>query len=224
MQCRRGVASSCKNGFHDFEKAWNTEVANRLAQKLESLDDNNEEEIVLINRKSTKQLQQHCDHCQEMKRMAALSKEWDAFFKTANEQLRESRNRAVNPHGLVAPPTHANTTGGSVPIGHPTTCNVQQLATINQQQAVNVPWTLAHPAHNNPGDPLHNFKHTKWCTTCGCQKKVHVREESFGLKCQRGHCAKCGWLKNHHSKSNYKMGPFCRNQAKSNSPHNLWES
>ena len=59
--------------------------------------------------------------------------------------------------------------------------------------------------------------------TCGYRKNQHVMStESFGSKCKRDYCAKCGWLKINHN--NQLMGPFCPRNPKHDSPHQLWHT
>jgi len=152
--------------------------------------------------------------------------------RTNREALREVMRTTRNNTSVQPIPTAQATqcpTTGNVPFGMPATLNAETLqgAVVHRPQAVmeanatvGRPWEL-HP-FTRSANVLAGCRKATWCVTCGFRKASHLKEESFGYKCQRNYCARCGWLKDCHQQSSYRMGPCCMNPHKCNSPHNEW--
>jgi hypothetical protein len=158
--------------------AWNLEVANRLKKKL----DDGDESIVLINRKSIQQLQEHYDRV-EAKLASSRRTEVEVLTEAThevelNDTLRENR-RTLPP---LPPVTMAQSTtyqqdGSSMPLGNPTVMNSEIVAgsllpkpTTEQNP---VPFQMIQPTPQIERNPLDGFKRYTWCITCGYQKGAH---------------------------------------------------
>jgi len=226
MQSRfkRGVTPRSKDGYQHFANEWNREVANRYSQLAEG------EDVILIRRKSAVQLQEHYDKLEEKKRMAVTA---DSAQDSANRlQLREvmrSTRADTVVHPIPAAATLQHPTGGVVPFGMPAPLNAeivegavhhQPLVVMQANATLGRPWQLQQYATTQ--NVLVGYRKGTWCVSCGHRKASHVKDESFGYKCRRESCARCGWLKEHHTQSNYLMGPCCTNPAKFDSPHGQW--
>jgi len=222
---KRGVRPRGKNGYHYFANEWNVEVANRYSCHIDG------EEVVLIRRKSAVQFQEHYDNLQQKKRMAAVADSEDDRTNRLEllEVMRSTRNEATMP-AIPTAPTLKYPSDGVVPFGMPAAMHpsVLQGAVIPQNNAtimanmtdVGCPWGICQFATTR--NPLVEFKKNTWCVTCGHRKAAHVQEESFGYKCRRDCCAKCGWRQEHHQFSSGRMGPHCNNHSKYDSPHSQW--
>jgi len=208
-------------GYRDFELAWNIEVAERYRKKME--DDN--DDIVLINRKSYLQLQEHYDDILQSERMSRICDPNCNHLQQLNETMRETRQWVTTPTGRVAERIQYRVTGRPMPFGNPTTFNpsvTRHAVTAYNGTHQAVPWTLAAPprAEDHSDDVLRNFNRRTWCLTCGFRKRDHQIEESFGTKCKRDYCANCMLLKKHDHP--YGMGPRCRNKRRESSPYVYW--
>jgi len=220
LDCKRNVPPGTpRHGCRDFELSWNVEVAERYRKKME--DDS--EDIVLINRKSYIQLQEHCDDIVESDRMSKICDPNCPQMMQLNETFRRTRQEVAAPTGRAAETVQHRNTGLPTPFGAPTRFNpelAQHAVIRNNALQQTAPWSLAAPPL--PGkekNALHNFKHRTWCLACGFRKKEHLQEESFGSKCKRNHCSNCMQLQCHHPNG---MGPRCTNERKSTSPHLHW--
>ena len=227
MQSRfkRGVGPRAKHGYQEFANEWNMEVANRCLRMIDGEDD-----VILIRRKSAMQLHEHFDRMEEKNRMAVTA---DSATDKANRlDLREAMRSTRDGTVVAAIPTATNVQHpslGVVPFGMPAPLNpeILQGAVLHQPQrvmeanaAVGRPWQLQvfSPTQN----VLVGYRKKAWCVTCGFRKASHMQEESFGYKCKREHCARCGWMKECHRESNFLMGPHCMNPVKFDSPHSQW--
>ena len=211
-------------GYSTFADAWNVEVAKRCQQKMAG------EDVILINCKSVIQMQEHFDSQKELREQAALNMNNNPFQQELSRTIRDSRPRQPT---QVQPPQYNTMPGGQIHFGAPTVLNpsitchaINPLAMINPntQQPVPqyTPFAFQPRRPLPPPNPLFGYKKATWCIICGFRKKDHLAFESFGSKCQREYCAKCGDLKIHHP--NQEMGPLCKNNKppKANSPHGQW--
>ena len=197
-------------GYFAFMTAWNMEVAERYKRKAEG-----DESVILINRKSIQQLQQHYDTVEAKLAMAArVEVVWEQAGHTQMEQLNDTlrQNRATLP---TLPPVHQATPvqypqQGHRPIGNPTVLNPEIIAAsltaapaaIRQQ----VPYNVLRPQQMRL-TPLDGFKRFTWCVTCGYRKGAHEPHERFGRKCLKTWCGKCYQRREFHNEG--KMGPYC---------------
>ena len=144
---RRNVSPGTpRYGYHDFELAWNIEVAERYRRKMD--DDKNHEAIVLINRKSYIQLQEHYDDILQSERMSHICDPNCNHLQELNQTMRETRQWVTAPTGRVAERIQYRATGHQMPYGNPTTFNpsVTMHAIMgNNLNGQSVPWTLAAP-------------------------------------------------------------------------------
>jgi len=132
-------------GYRDFELSWNIEVAERYHKKMEVGDD---EEVVLINRKSYMHLQQHCDDIVESNRMSKICDPNCQRLQQLNATMRETRQQVGAPTGRVAESIQYRNTGLPMPVGAPTTFNPATtrhaiIGNHNVRQAV--PWNIEAP-------------------------------------------------------------------------------
>lgn len=222
----RNVRPRARNGYHYFANAWNLEVAERYQRYVEGEDDN----VILIRRKSFMQLQKHYDNLQQKKRLAMLSdSQRDQELRNQMRiEMRETRQEVPDLPQIqnAAPIQYPTNTNGTVPFGMPMALNPTMLqGAILQAPTLHVNTLKGRPFVINPptvtASVLTGFRKLTWCITCGFRKNQHIiKEESFGTKCKRSYCAKCGWLKTHHQ--NHSMGPFCNQNPRHDSPHLLW--
>jgi len=208
-------------GYRDFELAWNMEVAERYRRKLEEEDTENN--IVMINRKSYVQLQQHYDDAIESERLAGICDPNCPEMKALNHTFQTTRQMTALPTGRNAEAIQYRATGLGTPFGAPTVLNptiTERAINGLNQRAVQVPWRLGAPRQQKP-NYLNGFQGKTWCMSCGFQKREHdIKTESFGSKCKRNYCSKCYQMKEHHVTC--MMGPRCTHQPCTTSPHSLW--
>jgi len=119
-------------------------------------------DIVLINRKSYIQLQEHFDDIVQSER---LSKNFDPMCQQLtqlNQTMRETRQFVHPPMGRVAESIVYRPTGQATPFGAPTTFNpaITGHAVVgNNFNRQSVPWNVAAPPISEAGNnPLANFK------------------------------------------------------------------
>ena len=191
--------------------AWNMEVARRYKERAEG-----DETVVVINRKSIQQLQQHYDNVEAKTAMGArVEAVWEEqgrrHIDQLNETLRRSR-RALQPlpHVEHAQPMDYPQQGPR-PLGNPAVLNPEIVAgslrtptTMQRRQH-----TVLRPQNTIGINPLTGYQRTTWCITCKYRKSAHTKEERFGTKCTRDYCGKCFQLKQYHA--NRLMGPLCNN-------------
>jgi len=209
-----------RHGYRDFELAWNIEVSERYRKKMEDESD----EIVLINRKSYVQLQQHFDDIVHSERMSRICDPNCLQLQQMNRTLRQTCQVVAGPRGRVAERIEYRNAGRPTPFGAPTTLNpdITRHAIVgNYTNRQAVPWNVAAPQILKENDDvLHKFKRATWCVTCGFRKREHTKEESYSNKCKREHCSNCMQLKQHGHPNG--MGPRCTNPRKESSPHVHW--
>ena len=226
MQSRfkRGVGPRANGGYQYFANEWNREVANRYRQFTEG------EEVTLIRRKSAIQLQEHFDRLKEKKRMAVMAdSDTDRTNRIELREVMQSTRNDTVVHPIPAAQALQYPTGGVVPFGMPAPLNPeiiqgavhhQPLVVMQANATVGRPWQIQRFATTQ--NVLVGYRKGTWRVSCGHRKLSHIKEESFGYKCKRDYCARCGWLKDHHQQSNFLMGPYCTNPAKFDSPHTQW--
>jgi len=163
--------------------------------------------------------------------MAAVSdSEADRLNRTElRDVMRATRNEVTMPP-IPTAPTLQYPPDGIVPFGMPAAMQPYVLqgailaptnmTEMTQMTAVGCPWGIHQLGITS--NPLLGFKKGTWCVTCGHRKAADMQNESFGYKCKRDYCAKCGWLQKHHQHSSGRMGPYCKNKAKYDSPHSEW--
>jgi len=220
MQARfkRGVRPRAKDGCHSFANEWNSEVGNRCGRHAEG------EDAILIRRKSAVQLQEHCDNLLQQKRMAASAdSESDRVNRQDLRDIMRTTREEVHMPAIPTAATAQHPNDGVAPFGmpaamHPTA--LQGAIVHMQMENATRPWQMRQ--FTNTNNVLVGFKKATWCVTCGCRKAAHVQEESFGHKCRRDCCAKCGWRQEHHQSGSGRMGPFCTNASQFDSPHTQW--
>lgn len=206
---------SANKGYNSFETAWNQEVANRLQRKL------NGENVVLIYRKKTQQLQEHFDHRIDMQHLAGRTQPNNQPLEALRESFNETRRQVPPlPARILATPVQYPTMG-ITPLGFPTTYNAELVApalrhTLNNPYRTDLPPWVFNARRPVPPDPLQkdgkHYQRGTWCIKCGFRKRAHCKEERFGNGCKRDFCGRCGKLKQYHTASIglHIMGPYCR--------------
>ena len=223
-ECHRNVTPRSRQGRQAFAAAWNVEVAERYKNYIEG-----DQSVILIRRKSVIQLQKHYDNLQQKKRLAQQSDSQrdEELRREWRQTLRTTRREVPDIPAMQPPAPTQYPTNGMVPFGMPMALNPTILQGAMQglvAQEANT--TIGRPfvVHQRPDIVSHaltGFRKLAWCITCGFRKNQHVvQTESFGSKCRRDCCAKCGWLKKNHR--NGLMGPFCEVTARYDSPHLQW--
>jgi len=186
------------------------------------MEDDTNDHIVLINRKSYVQLQEHFDDIVQSERMSRLCDPNCDRLQQLNRTMRLTRQQVTAPLGRVAEAIIYRNTGLPTPFGAPTTFNpdLTRHAVIGTTNGQTAPWVLAAPPLPVTINDMSQFKSKTWCVTCGFRKLHHLKEESFGNRCRRNYCANCMQLKQHdHS---HRMGPRCTNPRKETSPYVHW--
>jgi len=212
---RNAKSLSSAKGYKTFAKAWNFHVGNLFSQKLAG--DNS---VVIINRKSTVQLQQHYDQRKRQKELRGLMNKSDPLMQRLEKDLRETRKEmTMTPHQTTATcqPVRYN------PLGHPqfgVPCALNTEIAANAFQH-NGSRTLFH--YKQPGrmtirtsrDVLgKSFRAKAYCWRCGFSKKEHLRAgRAFGADCSSncGHeeCSKCYCRITFDDHANGRIGPHC---------------
>jgi len=218
---KRHVSPGYRHGYKDFELAWNIEVAERFRKRMDDAD--NGTEIVLVNRKSYIQLQQHYDDVIQSDRLSKICDPACGRYNQLTQTLQQTRRQVQPPTGRIAENIVYRRTGLPTPCGAPTTFNpaITGNAILRNTNRQSIPWNVAAPPiPDDKCNPLANFKRGTWCVTCGFRKANHLKEESFGSKCKRNCCAHCMQLKEHDHPNG--MGPRCTNEGKETSPYVHW--
>ena len=216
---------SSGKGYHSFMIAWNLEAGRRYKVLTVEGDD----EVVLINKKSVIQLQEHYDFIQQRLGSAARIEtageqaEHDSNVQRLNHCLRQTRATIQNQGPVVLAQPIVYPQAGIFPTGNPLTFNADVVrnslqpapATArNPAPFVLQPFVVSTLAQHQTKCPLDGFRDRKYCTTCGWQRAHHERDESFGSTCTKELCGKCNRLKKFHNKDHFtgklQMGPFCR--------------
>jgi hypothetical protein len=174
----RSVSPRSRREYYAFMTAWNLEVANRLRQKIQ--DDN--EDVIVINRKSIQQLQEHYDRVEA--RLAASGRAEEehvneaSFLDDLNNTLRENSQRLEPLPPIQEATCTVYPQEGQMPVGNPMVMNAEILAGTLRicppTECNPIPFIVLPP---NPAqaaaNPLQHYKRTKWCITCGYQKADH---------------------------------------------------
>jgi len=98
--CDRNAKNlSAAKGYKTFAKAWNFHVSNLFTRKLAGTTS-----VVVINRKSTVQLQQHYDKRKHHKELQNLMNKSDPLMQHLKKDLRKTRkrHRPSHNHGNVS--------------------------------------------------------------------------------------------------------------------------
>ena len=190
---RRATPRS-RYGYHAFMTAWNLEVFNRYKRKAEG-----EENVIVVNRKSIQQLQEHYDSVEAKIAIASCVEEiWEngrGFMDQLNETLCENQTQQqpLPPVQPAVPLTCPQV--GPRPIGNPTILNLEivagSLRVAAAAQRQQIPYNVLRPNQQAMIGPLVGYKRWKWCITCGYRKNAHLPAELFGKPCLKEWCGKC---------------------------------
>ena len=190
--------------------AWNVEVAARYKRIAEG-----EEGVILINRKSIQQLQEHFDSGAAKVAMSVRVEEvWEqsghGYMDELNNTLRQNRsNQPSLPAVQEATPIQYQQAGPR-PLGNPAILNPEVIAgslrTAPPQVREHIPYNVLRPQQYRL-NPLEGFQKYTWCITCGYRKSNHEAQERFGKPCKKSWCGKCYQRKEFHGDG--KMGPYC---------------
>lgn len=222
------IVRASKRGCGAFAEAWDVEVATRFKEKASGND-----EVILIYRKSVKQLQDHCDSIQKHMHQASLVRPNDDNREHMDRASQDSRRNRVETQAAqpTQPPTFATNERPS--FGNPTTLNTAIAANAflhnnNQATLATAPFALRPIRHNNSRLLLgSNFNRNKYCWRCGYSKKIH---SDYGVpfghscvdNCLREDCAKCGERSEFHHGGKTAMGPTCMKAPSPNSQYADW--
>jgi hypothetical protein len=213
-----------RGGYYHFMIAWNLEVANRYKRQADG-----DEEVILINRKSIQQLQEHCDAMDAKLAMGArVEATWEqngrGHLEQLNNTLREGRRNLAPLQPLQEAQPTQYPQEGPRPIGNPTVLNAEivagslRAAPLEQQQQI--PYNVLKPVQNEL-NPLLGYRRYTWCITCGYRKSAHEPHERFGKPCKCKWCGKCFQLKRFHH--NGIMGPLCQHPPHpTEGQHRFW--
>lgn len=228
---RHGAYLHAKRGYGTFAEAWDMEVATRFKEKASGND-----EVVLIYRKSVKQLQDHCDNVQKHMNQANLLRPKDDnrdYMEHVLRQTRRNRGETQQAH-QSQPPTRTGNNHGRPAFGNPTPLNTGIAARAFQcntdaTTAAVSPFALRPITPNNPSRILlgGNFNRNKYCWRCGFSKKTHSEYSvPFGHlcvnNCLRQDCAKCGERSEFHHGGMTAVGPSCLKAPAFNSMCHDW--
>lgn len=216
---RRGVLSSAR-GYKTFAKAWNLHLANLFARQLAG------EKVVLVNRKSAVQLQEHYDRKVRYQELQNLAKrnEKDPIMKRTEKCLRDSR-KSMAPHqtSVTTTPVQYNQQLGRPQFGAPYALNTEIIVNAFQHDrsktAIEFKSTQAAGSETRiTREALgKEFKAKAFCWRCGFSKKEHLRaSQSFGLDCKYNcsheECSKCYTRITFECHANGRIGPHCVNE------------
>jgi len=164
--CERHVSPGTpRHGHKDFELAWNIEVAEQHRIKTE--DDNND--TVLINRKSHMQLRQHCDDMVQSDRLSKICDPNCTQLQQLNQTMRDTRQFVAAPTGRAAEAVVCQDSGNPAPFGAPAAFNpsITRHAAIGTTDRPQVAWRLGVPPPiREENNVLTNFKKATWCVSC----------------------------------------------------------
>lgn len=207
-------------GYGSFARAWNIEAGNRYKAQLDG-----QEDVVLVNRKTYLQLQEHFDIMEKQKELARLQSKTDPNMREMEATFKATRSRMLpHQHATCCRPVDYNNTNitGRAIFGVPYALNATVAANAfqhNPQSHQNAPILFRQAQQLGPVKTFTrkelgaNFKAKTYCWRCGYQRKTHIR---FGIpfgndchsNCLFDQCSKCGWrIKECHAGSAY--GPHC---------------
>ena len=162
-------------GFHSFMIAWNLEAGKRY--KLVAMD-GDEDNVVLINKKSVIQLQEHFDWIQQnISSAARLESPEDVQahrtnVETLNSTLRRSRQAMVDPGPVAQAQPIVYPQVGPCPVGNPLTFNadivtraLQPALQRNPVPFLIQPFQVATLAEQQKKCPLVGYRSRKYCTS-----------------------------------------------------------
>jgi len=217
---RKGALSSSR-GYKTFAKAWNLHVSNLFARQLAG------EKVVVVNRKSAVQLQEHYDRKTRQKELLALSNRNrnDPVMKRMEKCLHDTR-KAMAPHqtSVNTNPLQHNTQLGRPQFGAPYALNTEIMTNAFQHDQSRTHIQFKPYDNDNAAvvrisrDVLgKSFKARSFCWRCGFKKTEHLRANlPFGADCKDncGHeeCAKCCTRMSFECHSNGRIGPHCTNE------------
>ena len=214
--CDRNATISSARGCKTFAKAWNLHVSSLCSMKVAGDDS-----VVVVNRKSTVQMQEHCDRRTKQAKLRALSdkNKNDPLMRQLEKTFHDTRTELA-PHQTTAytQPVQCFPLLGAPQFGAPHALNTNTA--MNAFQCDNSRTTVLCKATAQTPTPItlevlgKSFKARTFCWRCGFKKAAHLRlNEPFGSDCRNncGHeeCSKCHMRVTFEFHNNGRTGPHC---------------
>jgi len=206
-------------GYKSFARAWNLRMSNLYKEKLDGKED-----VLALNRKSCKQLQQHFDEMKKHEELKAMSQKNDCpLMRRAEEVFRQTRHQMA-PHqtATTCTPVDYNLLHlGRPQFGAPFALNTEIAANAfqyNQHNETNPPIVYKAPPLERPVTVARSllgplFLANTCCWKCGHRRKKHNQlGVPFGDHCHSNclheQCSKC-WERLQEHNNGIQVGPFC---------------
>ena len=207
-----------KKGYHQFVKKWNLEAGKRVLDKME------DEAVVEIRRKSLAQLQQYYDELQDRKDAAVnATAETMAGVATVYRSLKKARLETDDKRPTLRKPlTFSQPTSNRgrrhLPLGAPMVQNQQITMPFSQirRGGGTAPFTtnLTTPRMMPQPVPDHGMTYQinekVFCKFCGTKRtNILHTDRCYKILNPQTECAKCGFTKMRHDRSNKTFGYYC---------------